>query len=406
MKPGVRSGVSPSRRMEPGLLAYRCMVDVERAIGEVVARDQVVVPPERGIALGLAALLEQEDVPVDAVVRLVSADPGLVAAVLSAAGALDEAPPPASLPRAIERVGARVLLALARGAIRGVAAERGPLAPRRRAAWRGAAACAIVSRELARMRGVDPEAAWVCGLLHDVGRAAGLAAIEHLTSGARVVGGTARWEALVERWHVSLGVSLAMRLELPREVADVIALHHGEGLDPARSPELVRIVRTAGALVRGLWDDPPAEEDALAVGDMTDEEGEHVAALLLALPSAVSGLERGPAGDAPPRAEPDVGEGPALHESKGEGVRLRVAGREYAAVGVAAHQMIVSGPAPLGEGALLEVELLERRGLVFHARVLLAWAEGDRFGAILMPFALAGPATLDWKGRVPVGATA
>jgi hypothetical protein len=43
---------------------------------------------------------------------------------------------------------------------------------------------------------------------------------------------------------------------------------------------------------------------------------------------------------------------------------------------------------------------------VFHARVLLTWAEGERFGAILMPFALAGPATLDWKGRVPVGATA
>ena len=53
------------------------------------------------------------------------------------------------------------------------------------------------------------------------------------------------------------------------------------------------------------------------------------------------------------------------------------------------------------------MELLERRGLVFHARVLLAWSEGEeRFGAILMPSALAGPATLDWKGRVPVGAPA
>jgi hypothetical protein len=38
--------------------------------------------------------------------------------------------------------------------------------------------------------------------------------------------------------------------------------------------------------------------------------------------------------------------------------------------------------------------------------VLLSWAEGEQFGALLMPFALAGPATLDWKGKVPVAATA
>jgi putative nucleotidyltransferase with HDIG domain len=379
------------------------MVDVERAIADVVERDEVVVPPERGIALGIAALLEGRDVPVDAVARLVSADPGLAGAVLSAASALDgEAP--ASLPRAIERIGAGALLDLAREAVHGVPAVPGPLAAPRRSAWRNAAACAIVSRELARSRGLDPEAAWACGLLHDVGRAAALAAIERLAAGARVAGPATRWDALVDRWHVSLGLSLAARLRLPREVSDAIALHHGEGLDPARSPELVRVVRTAAAVVRALWDDPAADEDGLAVAELTDAEADHLATLLLALPSTVSALEGSFAADAAAPGDA-AADGATLHESKGEGVRLRLAGREYAAVGVAPHQLVVSGPAPLGEGALLEVELLERRGLVFHARVLLAWSEGERFGAILMPFAVAGPATLDWKGRVPVCAS-
>lgn len=377
------------------------MVDVERAIGEVVARGDAVVLPERGVALALAALFEAGDVAVDAVARLASADPGLAAAVLGAAAELDGGEAPASLPRAIERIGDGALLALARDAARSVPPERGPLAARRRSAWRAAAASAIVARELARARGEDPDAAWLCGLLHDVGRAAGLAAIERLTAGARVQAPAARWDALVERWHVSLGLSIAERLRLPRVVADAIALHHGPP-DPLRSPGLVRVVRTAGAVVRGLWDDPPEEEDAAALDDLTDEEAELVAAMLVALPQAVAALERGAAAGAPPRA-PD---GPALHESKGEGVRLRLAGREYAAVGVAPHQLVVSGPAPLGEGATLEVELLERRGLVFHARVLLSWAEGERFGAILMPLALAGPAALDWKDRLPVGARA
>ncbi|HET8539942.1 MAG TPA: HDOD domain-containing protein [Anaeromyxobacter sp.] len=384
------------------------MVDVERAIADLVERDDVVVPPERGVALGLARLLDGRDVAVDAVARLVSADPGLAAAALAAASALDGRDAPASLPRALDRLGHAALLDLAREAARGVPAVRGPLAARRRAAWRHAAASAHLSRELARLRGLDPDAAWLCGLLHDVGRAAALAAIERLAAGARVVGSPARWDALVERWHVSLGLSLAARLRLPREVVDAIALHHGPGeaIDPDRSPGLVRIVRTAGAIVRALWDDPPADEDALAADDLDDAEADHLAAVVVALPSAVSALDRVAGAAARRGPSPAEAEGVVLHESKGEGVRVRVAGREYAAVGVAPHQLVLSGPAPLGEGALLEVELLERRGLVFHARVLLAWSEGERFGAILMPFALAGPATLDWHGRVPVGATA
>jgi len=380
------------------------MVDVERAIADVVERDEVVVPPERSVALGIAALLDGRDVPVDAVVRLVAADPGLACAVLETAGVLDGGEAPSSLPLAIARIGEGRLLELAREAARGVPAVRGPLAAPRRAAWQSAAACALVSRELARSRGVDPDVAWLCGLLHDVGRAAALAAIERLAAGARIGGPGARWETLVERWHVSLGLSLAVRLRLPPEVVDVIALHHGEGLDPERSPALVRIVRTAGAVVRAAWEDPPAAEDAAALEDLAEREAERLAPVIAALPSAVSALEQGPAG-APRRSDPGEDVAP-LHESKGEGVRLRLAGREYAAVGVAPHQFVVSGPAPLGEGALLQVELLERRGLVFHARVVLAWAEGERFGAILIPFALAGPATLDWRGRVPVGATA
>ena len=380
------------------------MVDVERAIADVVERDEVVVPPGRGVALGIAALLAGRDVPVDAVARLVAADPGLACAVLETAGVLDGGEAPSSLPAAIQRIGDVALLELAREAARAVPAVRGPLATPLRSAWRSAAACAIVSRDLARMRGLDPHTAWLCGLLHDVGRAAALAAIERLAAGARVVGQGARWMALVERWHVSLGLSLAVRLRLPCEVVDVIALHHGEELDPGRSPELVRIVRTAGAVVRALWEEPPVPEDEAALQDLDDDEAEHLAPVVSALPAAVSALEQGAPAGAPRRAA--AGDGPALHESKGEGVRVRLAGREYAAIGVAPHQLVVTGPAPLGEGALLEVELLERRGLVFHARVVLAWGEGETFGAILIPFALAGPATLDWKGRVPVGATA
>jgi hypothetical protein len=87
-------------------------------------------------------------------------------------------------------------------------------------------------------------------------------------------------------------------------------------------------------------------------------------------------------------------------------VRFRIAGREYQATGVGPHQLFVRGPVPLPEEALLEVEALHAPGLSFHARVLLCWPEDGRFGVLLMPFALTGPALLHWQGLVPAGGAA
>lgn len=384
------------------------MIDIERAIGELLARGEAKVAPSGAVARRLAALLEGGDVGMGEVVRLVSADPGTAAQVLAAAAALGGGEAPASIPLAVDRIGAAELLRIAKEAASAAPGDhRGPFAAFRRAAWRDALASAIVSRELAMARGLDGDEAWLCGLLHDVGRLAAVAAVERLAAGTRSASGPAgwRWERVVDRWHVSLGASVANALGFPRAVLDAIFLHHDVQVAAGRSAELVRIVRTADAVARALADRPEEGGEGEALEDITEAEAERLAPVVAALPSTLRALERAPA---PPGwdPEPDAGEAEPLHESKGPGVRLRLAGREYAAVNVGPHQLIVTGPAPLGEGALLEVEQIERRGSVFHARVLLSWQDGDRFGAILMPFSLSGPAVLDWQGAVPVGATA
>jgi hypothetical protein len=117
----------------------------------------------------------------------------------------------------------------------------------------------------------------------------------------------------------------------------------------------------------------------------------------------VATLERPPAtpGTPGPASAP-----PALREPRGDGIRLRLAGREYVATSFAAHQLIVSGPAPLGEGALLEVVVLDRRRGPFHARVLSSWEDGPRFGAILLPLGLSGPSLSELGGTLYTGAHA
>lgn len=386
------------------------MVDIERAIGELLARGEARARPSAAVARRLAALLPGGDFAIADVIRLVSSDPGTAAQVLAAAAARSGGEAPASIPLAVERIGEAELLRIARDAAASEAEDvRGPFAAFRRAAWRDALGAAIVCRELAVARGLDGDEAWLCGLLHDVGRLAAVSAVERLAAGTRV-GQAApgwRWERLVDRWHVSLGASVASALGFPRAVLDAIFLHHGVQVAAGRSAELVRIVRTGDAVVGLLADRPASSGDAEALEDLTDAEAERLAPVIAALPSVLGALERAPA-PAPSAEGAEAGhsEAPPLHESKGPGVRLRMAGREYTAASVGPHQLIVFGPAPLGEGALVEVEQIEGRGVVFHARVLLAWQDGERFGAIVMPFSVSGPTVLEWKGAVPVGATA
>lgn len=377
--------------------------EVEAAIGELMARGEVRIAPWRGIAWRIRALLEHGDFALDHLVHLASADPAVAARVLAEAARAGGAAP-ASLPLAVARIGHGALLAIAREAAR--ACERGPLDGLRRAAWRAAVGSALLSRALARARGLDGDAAWLCGLLHDVGGLAGLAAVERLSAGARFQRGPSpHWERCLERWHVPLGLSLAAQHGLPAEVVDAISLHHSPSADLARSRELVRVVRTADAVLRALGEAAADPQDEEAIAALTEDEATRLAPALVVLPRTLAALEaREPAREAP---GPGVGPLAApVRERRGEGVRLRLAGAEYVATGVAPHQLVVRGAAPLGEGAVLEVEPLDRRGAPFHARVLLSWAEGARFGAVLAPFALGWPAVVAWEGRAPLGARA
>jgi HD-like signal output (HDOD) protein len=381
------------------------VLDLEASLGDVLLRGEPEVPLADSTARALAALWLRSDLSLDELRRHAFADPAIAVELLAAANAVPGAPV-VSLPAAEARLGAAEVVRLVRAAGRRAAAPvAGPLAELRQRAWRGAVLSAMLCRELARERGVDPEEAYACGLLHDVGWLAALAAFERLAGGTRPSPGAPlrRWESLAERWHVALGATLAERLLLPRPLFEAIAFHHREQARIACPSPLLRVVRTVDALVTVLLDAADSGPAVDAAG-LSGAEALRLSRIVERMLDHVLLLERGP-GDAAP-APAQCAPSPALREAKGEGVRLRLAGREYAAVGFAPHQLLVAGPAPLGEGALLEVEVLDRRRAPFHARVLTAWAEGDRFGAILLPLGLSGPSLAELGGTLPAGADA
>jgi hypothetical protein len=205
------------------------------------------------------------------------------------------------------------------------------------------------------------------------------------------------WEAVVERYHVRLGMALAERWRLPRPIRECIERHHQERVEETTTADLVSAVAAADAVVRVLADDGRVDdEDAASIRALTQRDTDALARMVDRLPWILSALERDAGPAAAPAEKPRASERPP-------GVRLRIADADYEAVGFAPRQLLVRGDVPLPEELLLEVELDGDVAVRFHARVLLCWPEGGRFGAVLMPFALTGPALLHWQGLVAHG---
>jgi HD-like signal output (HDOD) protein len=406
-------GTGPAR-----LLRMAGMSELELALRDALLGEDPLVPASPPLADAVAALDAGDDLRLDHLAQLVAADPAAAAELLSAAAPCSGGAE-LSLPEAARRTGPAALLRIARDVVRATP-PAGPLAALRDAAWRASALTALLCRELARARGVPGEVAYACGLLHRAGAAAALAAFERLADEARPGRPVplSRWQTLAERWSAPLGLAFAQRRRLPPEITDAIAAFDRRGDPAAPSPSpLVAIVRSVDALVAVLGGADPA--DALELARVSDREADllsralepartHLDRLERLAPARVSAdasIGRAPPGCASAAAERG-GVRPSLRERKGTGVRMRLAGREYTAVGFAAHQLLVSGPAPLWEGALLEVEVLDRAWPAFHARVFAAWSEGDRFGALLLPFGLSAPAVAELGGVFPARATA
>jgi HD-like signal output (HDOD) protein len=386
--------------LEQSAASWSAEADLDGAILDLVERAAVEVPPFPAIAARVERLVSAGDFAARDLERLVSVDPALAGAALRAANARRRGAV-TSIDGAARRLGPHGLARAALDAIREAGpASRGPLAPLRRRAWRDAVSAAQLCRDLARARGLDPAQAYAGGLLHDAGRLLAIALLERIARGARSERAMpARWwEAVVERYHVRLGIAIAERWRLPAALRDAMALHHSSRTDPFASPDLVSAVSTCDAVVRVLADEGRVdEEDAASIRALTQEDADALARTVDRLPRLLEGLEHDAEGGIEPAARSRF---PRVRPA---GVRLRIANGTFEAIGFAPNQIVARGDVPLPEELLLEVEVVREQPFAFHARVLLCWPEDGRFGVVLMPFALSGPALLHWHGLVGRG---
>jgi HD-like signal output (HDOD) protein len=263
--------------------------DVEGELAAAVARGSVEVPPLPALALKLQAALTSEASSLSEIVELIGLDQRLATDVLRAANAsiFGGKQPATSTDAAVRRLGTTSLACIAfQATLGGVARAQGPLAALRREIWLESVVSAAVARAVAAARGISPDSAFLCGIVHDFGKVVALGFLEEALGSQHGEHDAAFLLSLAERHHVALGNALAFKWALPDAVRAVIAHHHNGD----ESNALVQVIRAADAVTALLLHTQSVgADDILACGAVRDAyEADAVARALVQVPPLVA----------------------------------------------------------------------------------------------------------------------
>jgi HD-like signal output (HDOD) protein len=229
-------------------------LDLPAKLIEQLRTTEIRVPPYPAVASSLDRLSRDGRSTVTDVAKIVATDAALAATVLRhATSASLKSSAPATLEAAIWRLGldelTRIVLASSIGAAAGAP---GPLSLLRRDQWWRSLLAAMFCKELAQRRGVQPDQAFLAGLLHDFGAVVVLACIESLKIKPMPVLPEATWRRLVEDLHVELGMVVVARWKLPEAIAEVVASHHTPHTSMRVYRPLVQLVAIADQILEIL----------------------------------------------------------------------------------------------------------------------------------------------------------
>lgn len=175
--------------------------------------------------------------------QLIERDPAFAAQVMRVANS------PAFRPRAPVHSLRQAIAWLGMGEIRNIAvaiAVRAQLfvapghEPEIQELWRESVAAACWSREIARLRKGDADAAYLSGLLHRIGRAAAISTLSRIEVAGRRTVAARTFSALADEFETEFGRKLALKWQLPALIADVIGHWRNAGRPARARPEVVQ----------------------------------------------------------------------------------------------------------------------------------------------------------------------
>ena len=219
------------------------------------------------------ALCSEESCDARALAQLLERDPALAAHVLRVSNSAAYAPrePIVSLQQAVSRLGMGGVRNIAVAIALQVEVFRVPGRESRIAElWTHSACAGAWAREIARARRRNAEAAFLCGLLHDVGKPALLREVAAIERGLGLHLEVAALEDCLDELHAELGARMLERWKLPARMVAAARFHHRPDdpevlTDNARYAEDVYTTALADQLAHWSSTEAPTRLEALHV---------------------------------------------------------------------------------------------------------------------------------------------
>lgn len=394
-----------NQALQPGDALSRWAALLEDRLSTAVASREVTLPPYPAVAVKVQELLGR-NASMAEVARSVGADSALATDVLRCANSAPyrRGGGATNLAQAITQIGTQQVLRLALAS--GLAARTlssGPLASLRRAYWIEGLASAAVCQELARLRHLPADKAFLLGLIHDFGKIVALSSLESVCDRIRVrpIAPAETYQKLVEMHHVELAVALARRWNFPDAVREVIAAHHGDGT--AKETALLQAVKTSDQVVALLGQGPAvmAADLASRAGLIGLDEVSAIRHLVVQLPEFVAAFE-------PEGVRREDAQSAVLRPGPREvrpletvfPVKVVFASKvhEYRAVAIDEKGIVVEGRDSLPENRLIELTVLGTQDS-FDFWTLPRGMRETEDGSVrieLQPYALDGVAQARW----------
>ena len=230
-----------------------------------LAADDYDLPMLPRVATEVVQITATEDVDSARLAALIHQDPALAAAVLRVSNAPAYLPrtPIVSLQQAVMRLGFVTLSEIALTAsLQSGVFRVGRHEARLAALWQYSVASAGFARELARARRANVENAFLCGLLHGIGRPAVLQLVADLEASDQSQIPDAVLAQALEDLHVSVGTVLAARWELPEPVCRAIRSYRDTEAYGDEEQFEAALTRGAAALATDLLSPEASEPSA------------------------------------------------------------------------------------------------------------------------------------------------
>ena len=202
--------------------------EVEQALVERIDKDRIELPVLPQVAGRIMALAHDPSADAARLSALIHQDQALAAHVLRIANSPAYMPrtPIASLQHAVAMLGVNqlseiaVTVSLKSGAVK-IPGHEADI----RQLWRHALASGAYAKEIARMRRYNVESAYLCGLLHAVGKPVVLKTVTAIAADLHVPLGPDTIHAFLDGYHARVGSLIAAEWALPPQVAAAIAYY-------------------------------------------------------------------------------------------------------------------------------------------------------------------------------------